>query len=464
MRAEAAVRYLEGEIAFHLRHHFRPEALAAWRALRLRWAPYGELADARDDVAIPTDLAAPAAVGDAWTVAFAGTRLTLWNRVPRPDGWRGVPNDDRPLWYERGATRMPAWNLFGNLVRLLTLAEETAVGARDRHGRFVGAMSPRDAPGLLAVPAFNEAVAALAGVALWRQSGSREGHEAIGGALEPPGVALSHDVDLLRGDDVVTQAVRAVRFARPLLRARRPDWNAGRAIVVNALSPRRHYLETISRLVELERAAGARSSFYFLNGTGGRFGARSGATDIPAARAAVPDGWNLGMHYNYDTLACAEAFRRQRKELERLLGRAVDGGRAHYLRFDPARSFVFLESQGLRYDESLGYPDRIGYRSGVAGAFHAPDGAAGEARRLVEIPLAVMDGTLADRHPGQGLAVVERLLGHLARIGGTLSILVHPGVFGNPELEDPATPYDALLAAARRLRARFLLPADFLDS
>jgi len=457
------LRYVRGELSFHVRNHFEPAAGPLLDGMRVAAGPGAEVERATADLIVPldgtlgTDLA-------PWRVPFRGTRLTLWNRRPAPAGWTSWPSAEAPLWHLRddGAV-MPAWDLFGNLRRLLALEEERTIPARDRHGRVAGAMSPRDAAGLLEVPAFNEAAAALLALRQAQTESRASGARTLAPALlegralpiAPAGVVLSHDLDILRGNDPITQAIRLYRCLRA------PSAGGLRALAFNARHPHARYRDAIARIVEIERAAGARSSFYFLNGRGGRFGARSGERDIPASRALIPDGWNVGMHYNYDTLLDAPRFRAQRAALERLLGHPTPGGRAHYLRFDPERSFAFFESESLAYDESLGYPERAGFRAGVAGAYHPPDPRTWQPLRLLEIPLALMDVALYRQYPDDIAGTVRRMFRHLRDVGGALSMVVHLEAVGRPELDEDTFGYAALLDLLRGEGARFVLPSDF---
>lgn len=463
------LRYVRGELAFHAGRHFLPEAGPLLERMRVAAGHSDELRGAEADLLVPLD-GSRESLGDAWRVPFRDTHLTLWNRVPAPRGWTSWPSAEAPLWHlrEDGAA-MPAWGLFENLTGLLSLAEESRITARDAHGRVAGAMSPRERAGLLEVPAFNEAAAALLALAQAQAEARANGSRRLAPALlegralplRPAGVVLSHDLDILRGNDPITQSIRLYRWLAPLTRGRWPDARGLRALAFNARTPHARYRDAIARIVAIERAAGARSSFYFLNGRGGRFGARSGERDIPASRALIPEGWNVGMHYNYDTLLDAARFRAQRAALERLLGHPTPGGRAHYLRFDPQRSFAFFEAEGLAYDESLGYPERAGFRAGVAGAYHPPDTGTWSPLRLVEIPLALMDVALYRQYPDDIAGTVRRLFRHLREVGGALAMVVHLEAVGRPELDDDTFRYDALLDMLRGDGARFLLPGDF---
>lgn len=458
--------YLDGEMRFHAGRHFTPEGVAALAGLRIQWN--ADAADAQAPAALVIPPGGSGTASRPWQVPFAGTRLTLWNPVAAPAGWRAWPNDEAPLWhFAPSGTAMPAWDLAGNLLRLMTLAEETSHPQRDRHGRVTGAMSERDAAGLLEVPAFNEAVGAIVALGRARAAagpGGRLDDALLGGAglpVRPGGVVLSHDLDILRGNDPITQAIRVYRWLRPLAAGRPAKPRGARALLTHATAPYRHYRDVVARIVEIERAAEARSTFYFLNGSGGRFGARSGPRDIPATRALIPPGWDVGMHYNYDTLLDGARFRAQRDELQQLLGAPVAAGRAHYLRFDPARSFAFLDAMGIAADETLGWPDRAGFRAGVAGAYHPADPRTGRALQLVEIPLALMDVALERQYPGRVKDEILRLFRHVHAIGGALPMVVHLEAVGRPELDEDTFDYPGILDALRRAGARFMLPSEY---
>jgi hypothetical protein len=110
------------------------------------------------------------------------------------------------------------------------------------------------------------------------------------------------------------------------------------------------------------------------------------------------------------------------------------GQRYHYLRVDPHANLAPLAALGFRYDTSLGFADRPGFRAGIAQPFRPWDFAAGRPLDLVEIPLAVMDVTLSEeRYLGLSAAAAERRLLDLVawaeRHGGGFSVLWHTDRF-----------------------------------
>ena len=449
--------YLWRQILGHTRLFFPLRAQELLNSGSVTFLPYDQAVQmASLAIAIPTDIPAAAAPKAPYEVPLNGTNLTLWNPLPRPvaDGWTALPNENAPLWYQnRSGTLIPAWNVFGNLLDLLTFREERECARRDHHGRFRAGFSPRMELGLLEVPAFNEAVAALvAACAGLRQNGSPLFN--LEGLLEPVTIIISHDCDLLRGNDAWTQMVRCLRVVQPVFHARLPRPGNLWWMARNVVTPQRYYFDNVTGMIDLEWQCGFTSAFYLLNGGKGRFGARSGSGMLPEVVRAVPGDWDIGIHYNYNTYLNRERFKAQLDSLAAIAPRSCTAGRAHYLRFDAERSLPFLESFGLRCDESAGYPDRIGYRCGVGGCFQAFDTAADKPLNIWEIPLTIMDGTLVSQYPGNPVGAFSRLLSHLSRIGGGLSLVFHPGLFFNPEFPEMLSLYHRLLTEARHVDAR----------
>ncbi len=403
-------------------------------------------------IAIPTDIDSPHIPSDSWKVPFNDTQLTLWNRLspPQGDGWRSLPAEQTPLWYQHeSGTLIPAWNLFGNLFDLLSFREDREDTRRDKHGRFVATYSPRHSAGLIDVPHFNESVAAVtaACVGLLKEE-VPQFH--MRGLLKPPVVVLSHDCDILLGNDLWTQMVRGMRVVKPLTRARLPRAGNLWWMVKNAVCPRRYYFDNLTGMIDLERSFGYKSTVYMINGTGGRFGARSGSGILSEVSRGVPKGWDKGIHYNFNTFLNGEMFAKQIEELQQIVGGKLSVGRAHYLRFDGEKSLPFLHSFGIRCDESSGYPDSVGYRNGIAGCFQPWDPSSKSALDIYEVPLTVMDAVLISQHGDHGVKVFDDLLCHLSRVGGALSIVFHPGQFHNPEHRQMLGIYHRLLLACRR--------------
>jgi hypothetical protein len=466
LNREKQSRYLRRQIEAHISRFFSPDALRAIKNVAIDFISYDEALRRREPaIVIPVDIDAPLIPESPYQVPFNGTFLTLWNQLPVPDGneWQPFPTGETPLWYKNSfGTLMPAWNLFGNLFDLLSFREERQISTRDIHGRFIGAYSPRQKIGLIEVPAFNETVAALVAAAS-HLKGDSDLYSLPDGLLKRPGIILSHDCDILKGNDLWTQAVRTARIITPLAKGQLPNlanfWWALR----NQFRPRDYYFDNVPGMINIERIFGYKSTFYLLNGHGGRYGARSGSGILRELISSIPSGWKIGIHYNYNTFQNHDSFAKQKEELAEIIGRSPIVGRAHYLRFDSALSPSFLESHGISVDESAGYPDFIGFRAGLGGCFNPYDFNEDRELKILEIPMNIMDATLLDQYKDNAPDRLECWLRHFSRIGGAISMIFHPGFFYNPEFPGRLGLYHKLLHVCRKYEAKSLTASSFLS-
>ena len=443
---------------------FTDTGLRAFRQAPIRLVTSSELRNCRGpSIFIPTDIDAPLRPAAPWHVYFGSTELCLWNPIAQPDAnWAAIPDTTAPMWWRHVSGALtPAWNLWANVTDLLTSREEREINVRDEHGRFPSCESPRAAVDIAHVPAVNDANAALLAAArsLVEQSGPADFDPSR--FVAAPALALSHDCDQLRGNDLMTQSIRVFRAGKQLAKgnvgeARRSAW----AVIANAVQPSTYFAGNLRGMIALERQYGFRSISYFLTGRGGRFGARSSASSAALAASSLPRGFEAGVHYNYWSMGESSSLEAEQKLIRDAAGKAVTAGRAHYLRFNALDDFPFLEKSGIRLDESVGWADRVSYRAGVAGPFRPFDETTGEARSIIELPLSGMDHAMwheDNKH------TISNLLRHLSGVGGVLSILVHPGAFHNPEYPQFYGRYASLLKEAYGLGCRTLTPSDIIQ-
>ena len=310
--------------------------------------------------------------------------------------------------------------------------------------------------------------------------------------VEPPryrgarfAVALTHDVDVpwrwtrigvlgaaarLKGYAFAGRVGPTVHEARGLLRmpvhklrGTDPNWR-------------------FAEIAAEERAHDARSTFFLLAGHGHRAdGAAPEAYDRlrpQLVETLLVAGGEIGLHGSYLAAQDLERLAHERVALAQLDGPLI-GHRYHYLRVDPHRNLAPLAGIGFRYDTSLGFPDALGFRAGIAHPFRPWDFARDRPADLVEVPLAAMDATLAEeRYAGLSAAEAKprllELLDWAAEHGGAFSILWHPERFDAPsargwdrlyfEVIDAVRERDGICVSAGELAGlaaeRFGLPRD----
>jgi hypothetical protein len=319
--------------------------------------------------------------------------------------------------------------------------EEGPGSVRDERGRFPGSAALAD-PAKPAVDAllqrFREAV----------------------GARAPRGftVALTHDVDVpwrwsgrraLRG-----AAARARAAARS---RRRSDLGAELAGLLAA--PARRLAGTdpnwaYERIAAAERARGARSTYFVM--AGGHHpadGPAPGTYDRlrPAVVTQIAaQGDEVGLHPSYTAAETPGRIGEERDRLEALAGTSVAGVRFHYLRHETHRDLPQLDRLGFTYDSSQGFADALGLRAGLSFPYHPYDLETDAPLGIVELPLAVMDATLAEpRYLGlgaiAGLDAAVALLERVAATGGTVAVLWHTDRFSREYARGWDRAYERLL-------------------
>jgi hypothetical protein len=251
-------------------------------------------------------------------------------------------------------------------------------------------------------------------------------------------VALTHDVDTPWRWTPIGLRGAAARLKRNVLQARAAP--ALREATALAAAPVHRLRGTdpnwrFEEIVTQERRAGADgSTFFVLAGHNDPHDGSAPQTyDELRPRLVgtlLEAGAEIGLHGSYtaadDTVRLAE----EKAALEHLAG-PVAGHRYHYLRGDPHRNIAELP---FRYDTTLGFPDAVGFRAGIARPFHPWDFERDAPADVLELPLAAMDATLAEeRYLGLSAKRAEpqltALLDWAAANGGAFAILWHPDRF-----------------------------------
>jgi peptidoglycan/xylan/chitin deacetylase (PgdA/CDA1 family) len=368
-----------------------------------------------------------------WVLEMLGASgVRLGDDVPyRAEAWEAVDRGELPEGDALAAG-------FSHLARVEERGAEV-----DRHGRFLAASScldPLDPPL----------------ERLRRELGA-----------EPPSyrgarfaVALTHDVDVpWRWTRIGVRGAAARLKGHALARRVEPALHEARGLArvplhkLRGTDPNWRFAEIAAE----ENAHDARSTFFLMAGHGHRAdGAAPEAYDRlrqQLVETLLETGSEVGLHGSYLAAEDLDRLARERLLLAQLDGPLI-GHRYHYLRVDPHRNLAPLAGIGFRYDTTLGFPDALGFRAGIAHPFRPWDFARDRPADLVEVPLAVMDATLAEeRYAGLSAANaksrVVSLLDWAAEHGGAFSILWHPERFDGPSARGWDRLYFELIEAVR---------------
>jgi len=238
---------------------------------------------------------------------------------------------------------------------------------------------------------------------------------------QPFAICLTHDIDTVykpfhsKGLEIVS-ALKNGDLAHagcivPQLRSKKcPGWN-------------------FNEIADLEESYGARSSFYFLALEEGDSGYAYAIEDLEQEMCMLQDkGWEIGLHGGFEAYRDLERLQREKQRLEKVLNRAVNGYRNHFLKFRVPDTWELLERAGFHYDTTLGYPDCTGFRNGMCHPFRPFSINTNQEMEILEIPLAIMDQTLLSYmqlNMEQAWAQTERLIDAVERHNGVITILWH---------------------------------------
>lgn len=245
-------------------------------------------------------------------------------------------------------------------------------------------------------------------------------------------VCLTHDIDALR--------FSARRIAYAALRS----LGAGNVIVsaktlLSRISKKCNPLWNFDKIMKLEEKYGAKSSFYFLaldeNDVDFRYDLGELANEL---KDIVDRGWEVGLHGGLDAYNNLEQIKKEKQTLEKRLGRQVIGYRNHYLKFKVPTTWQLLSEAGFAYDATFGYADCVGFRNSVCHPFYPYDLDADADIDILEIPLTIMDCTLAVymRLDARSMWVItKQLIDTVERYRGVITILWHNEYMVGPMLE-----------------------------
>jgi hypothetical protein len=280
------------------------------------------------------------------------------------------------------------------IVAVAGAGTEQFAAPRDRYGRVPSHCNPGVAAGAERTPLVSEAGAALR-TAVIKAAGRRPVWTV---APWPDGrrwaVGLTHDLDIVEYWPVFT-AHRIVELLR------KGDLGlATRVLAAAAQSVARDPVWLgVQEILAVERILDVRSTWFVLCGSPTLATWRAGdityRADGPKAarilRAIAAGMHEVALHGSFETVENPASFQAQRATLQAMTDGAVAGVRQHYVRMRPGETQRWMAQAGFTYDATFGFPDRNGFRLGVADVVPCWDAAAEQVPGLEEVPFTWMD-------------------------------------------------------------------------
>ena len=110
-------------------------------------------------------------------------------------------------------------------------------------------------------------------------------------------------------------------------------------------------------------------------------------------------GHYLGYHPSFDAYNNFELFIKDKEKIENMIEQKLDIGRAHFLRFEIPTTWQIWEDAKMKWDSSLSYADKEGFRCGVCYEYSVFNIITRKKLNLKEKPLIVMEGSFTTYQP-----------------------------------------------------------------
>lgn len=207
-------------------------------------------------------------------------------------------------------------------------------------------------------------------------------------------VCLSHDVDRVN---------KTFQFLTHCLKNLKSRDLESAIYQVQSLTQQAHYW-MFEKVMDIEEKLGVRSTFFFLNETYPfrpwkleSWRLALGYYDMlaPKIQKVIREldghGWEIGLHGSYRSFRDVDLLKKEKAQLESIVGHQVLGIRQHYLNLDN-ETWARQAEAGFLYDASFGFTDNIGFKDNKFQPFMPFP-----AQQFYVMPLAIMDGCVIRR-------------------------------------------------------------------
>lgn len=274
-------------------------------------------------------------------------------------------------------------DIFASVFFMLSRWEELVVKERDVHKRFLSVNSLSGKCGFIERPVVNEYCEML-----WRMLeylGCKEYRHAANYHL-----ILTHDIDNFRMsickslNDVKGVIAKTIK-SRELSHI----WQ----FLIGLFDYKYDAYNTFDFLMRKSERLGVKSHFYFMSDVKNRY---IHSWEFKTTIAAIlKRGHIIGFHPDRESCFNEKQWKKEKDKVEEYTGVHVTEGRQHILQIDIPYTFQIWNDNGMEQDSTLCYADKSGYRCGTGNAFHLYNVVTSTALHVKELPLVVMEGTLA---------------------------------------------------------------------
>ena len=164
-------------------------------------------------------------------------------------------------------------------------------------------------------------------------------------------------------------------------------------------------------LMDLSEKKGIKSHFFFMSGGSSKFDNNYSINQpfLKKIREKIVSREHLiGFHPSYNSYNNQKQWEEEYSNLSTEVLQKVKIGRQHFLRFEVPTTWQIWEDNNMKWDSTLTYPEKEGFRCGTGDEFSVFNILSRKKLNLKEKPLIIMEGTLQNPNY-RGLSPIEAL-------------------------------------------------------
>lgn len=239
-------------------------------------------------------------------------------------------------------------------------------------------------------------------------------------------VMLTHDIDLIKRwtfKHLLKHAVVNI--------GKRNYIKGFKGFIKSRINPENDPYYNFDKIMELSNSYNFKSLFLFMSLEKDEFEFLYSLDQVkhPIKKILESENHKIGIHPSKITY---DNYKNLKKEINRFsekINEKIEYSRQHYLMFDINKTWNILNSNNIKYDLTLGYPEMIGFRCGICYPFKVYDIKTKSKLELIEIPLIIMDVTLTNYMKIKNEKVlnyqVVEIINQVKKHNGTLNLIWH---------------------------------------
>lgn len=140
----------------------------------------------------------------------------------------------------------------------------------------------------------------------------------------------------------------------------------------------------------------------------------------------------VGIHPSYASNSSYDVLKNEIRVLSKILRKRVRHSRQHFIKLEFPNTYRNLIKAGIKYDYSMGYPDRPGFRSCIAEPYPFFDVEKDEITSLTIIPFQVMDTQYRDykqMDAPSSVKAMKEILEEVRKVSGLFVFVWHDRSF-----------------------------------